>query len=154
MARPAQRYIEPTEIYQDLQRGSGTQIPRDFPYTWNPVNGLGSVESRQVGDFFSDLINSVTGAAGGAASDEANEFLRSGPGKEFFLKVEDSAAVGVTEVVKQQAPNLILLAVAGGAVGGALFSKLGKTGTVLAIGVAGLAAFRILNAVAPPKKAK
>ena len=58
---------------------------------------------------------------------------------------------GVVEVVQGQAPNLILLAVAGGAVGGALSAKLGKTGTVLALVVAGWAGYQLLNVKAPGK---
>lgn len=46
MARPAQRVLEPTEIYSDLRVGQGTSMPDNFPYTWTPVNGLGALPGR------------------------------------------------------------------------------------------------------------
>ncbi len=158
MARPAQRYIEPDEIYSDMTRGAPTSIPRQFPYTWNPVNGLGATAKDP--NVFEDIFNTLVTAGGGVVSDAKGsvedrakegieDFLRAGPGVVLLEMVEQKAAEGVTKVVKEQGVNLILLAVAGGAVGGALSSKLGKTGTVLALATAGWAAMQILNAVAP-----
>lgn len=159
MARPAQRYIEPDAIYNDMGRGRSTQIPREFPYTWNPVNGL---DGLGAGNPIEDIFNAVVGAgknvveAGkGAAADQGKQAmldaLNSTPaGRALLDTIQQKAADGVTDVFKKQSPNLILLAVAGGAVGGALSAKLGKTGTVLALGVAGWAAMQILNAVSTP----
>jgi len=160
MARATQRYIEPDEIYPDLSRGRPTTMPRQFPWTWNPVNGLGAVSSpsssARIDGFFDDLLRSGSGLVEDVTKDttesvssELEKFIRSGPGAEFLNKVEDKAAEGVVKVVKQEAPNLIALAIAGGAVGGALSSKLGKTGTVLALVVGAYAASQILKAVAP-----
>ena len=176
MARPAQRYIEPDEIYEGLRRGAPTRIPAQFPFTWNPVNGYIDAEysvsgvgaagmSGALEDAFNSLIQGGQKAAAGVVKDTTSaaqdasaraieDFINSTPGHVFLDKVQQKAADGVTGVVKQQGLNLILLAVAGGAVGGALSSKLGKTGTVLALLVGGYAAMQIVNAVAPtpPKK--
>lgn len=160
MAREAQRYIEPDAIYTDMSRGAATRIPRQFPFTWNPVNGLGDAQSAQTAglldDFFDavvdtgkktgrDVVEDVENRAGSGIED----FLNSTPGKQLLDKVKSKAAEGVTEVVKDQAPNLILLAVAGGAVGGALSAKLGKAGTIGALLVAGWAAMQIVDAKVP-----
>ncbi len=167
MARPNQRYIEPDAIYPDLRRGERTSIPAQFPFTWNPVNGLGAPDVQSQG-FLDDVFNAVIDVGKDAtkgviddgkksAEDRAKqgieELIRSGAGKALLEAVEAKAADGVTKVVKQQGVNLILLAVAGGAVGGVLSEKLGKMGTVLAIATAGWAGMQILKGVAPPPPA-
>lgn len=171
MARQPQRVIEPDAIYEDMQTGPPTRIPREFPYSWNPVNGFdarSTGESRaqssaRMGGLFDDLIKAGQDLASGTVDDAkkvvgdrgsqaVQDFINSTAGKQLLDKVQDKATEGVTTVVKQQGINLIMLAVAGGAVGGAISSKLGKTGTVLALIVAGFAANRIIKAVAPPAK--
>lgn len=166
MARPPQRVIAPDEIYSDMARGRSAQIPRAFPYSWNPVNGVGDM-----GSFFDDAFNKITDAVIDTGKETTKEvvgdtkrsveeragegiqdLINSGPGQQFLDVVEERATAGVTAVVKENAPNLMMLAVAGGAVGGALSAKLGKTGTVLALGVAAWASWRLLNATVPVKK--
>ncbi len=162
MAREAQRYIEPDEIYTDMARGAVTRIPRQFPFTWNPVNGLGQVgaSEAQSASIVDDFFNSITETGDKVVDDTKKsiddrtasgieDFINSTPGRQLLDKVKGKAAEGVTEVVRDQAPNLILLAVAGGAVGGALSAKLGKAGTIGALLVAGWAVTQIVNAKVP-----
>jgi hypothetical protein len=164
MAREAQRYIEPDEIYTDMSRGPATRIPRQFPFSWNPVNGLGATNDASSSGLLDDVFQSIidVGTETGKevigdgkksiedrASQGIEDFLNSTPGKQLLDKVKDKAAEGVTGVVKDQAPNLILLAVAGGAVGGAISAKLGKAGTIMALVVAGWATMQIVNAKVP-----
>lgn len=158
MARPAptQRYIEPDEIYPDMGRGRPQQIPAQFPFTWTPVNGLGAAAAPA--SFFDDVVKSITDVTRGVQEDVTKDvserakqgledFLEKDPaGRALLDKIKQKAAEGVTEVVKKQAPNLMMLAVAGGAIGGVLSEKLGKTGTVLALFVAGWAGYQLLNA--------
>lgn len=161
MSRAEPRYIEPDEIYVDMARGKPTKMPVQFPYTWTPVNGLGTVapaSSVSSQGFLDDLKESIkditenlTEDAKERAAEEAEDILRSGPGAALLQKIEEKAAEGVTKVVKENAPNLIMLAVAGGAVGGALSAKLGKTGTILALATAGWAAYQLMTiSTAPP----
>lgn len=147
--RAPQRYIEPDAIYEDLRRGAPTEIPREFPYSWNPVNGLGDVGTdflNLVKNVGSGVANDTKTSVENRASSGVSDFLRSGPGKELLTAVEGKAADGVTKVVVKQAPNLMMLAVAGGAVGGALSAKLGKAGTIGALLVAGWATMQLLDA--------
>lgn len=152
MSRNSNRYIEPDQIYTEFRPGRPTSIPRDFPWTWNPVNGLGGVDG-----ILEDLEaagRSIIGAGTQAGKDKAKDVLldqlnNTPAGKALLETVKAQAAEGVTDVVKQNAPNLIMLAVAGGAVGGALSAKLGKTGTVLALLVGGFAAFQLINTKPP-----
>lgn len=169
MARPQQRYIEPDVIYSDLARGERVSIPRQFPYSWNPVNGLGASEV-QSSSFLDDAFNKVTDIvteegtkAGEGIIDEGKkragegiqDIVKGTPGQQLLDEVEARARVGVQKEVQKHAPDLMLLAVAGGAVGGALSAKLGKTGTVLALAVAAWSGWQLLNAGAPePKKKK
>lgn len=160
MARAAQRYIEPDEIYEDLSRGKPARIPARFPFTWNPVNGLGHVGggglAGPVDDLFQAIVDTGKSAAGnvvdvgkGQAGDEAQKatdaFFKTAAGKVLQDKIKQKAAEGVTGVVKKQAPNLIMLGVAAGAIGGTLSSKMGKTGTAIAIGVAFFAVYQLLT---------
>lgn len=140
MARPVQRYIEPTEIYEDLKRGRSTTMPPDFGYTWTPVNGLGGV-----GALTDDLLKAGSDAISQKAKEGAASFVESAAGKQMLDAVQASAREGVVKEVKKNAPNLILLAVAGGAAGGILSAKLGKTGTALAVGLAVWAGWKLLN---------
>lgn len=159
--RSPQRYIPPDEIYEDLQRGPPLEMPRQFPYSWNPVNGLSGVPTGvgAIGDEFLNLVKDVTTGVAkdtqqsveNRASSGIDDFLRSTPGKQLLTAVEGKAAEGVTKVVKKQAPNLMLLAVAGGAVGGAVSAKLGKAGTIAALGVALWAGFQVMNATTTTK---
>lgn len=166
MAREPQRYIEPDAIYEDLSTGPRERIPRRFPFSWNPVNGLGATEDQQfqsasiIDDVWSVVKDTGTEASKGIVDDTkksvedrvstgVEDFINSTPGKKFLDKVEQRATEGVTGVVKQNAPYLMLLAVAGGSVGGALSSKLGKTGTVLALAVAAWSGWQLLNAQVP-----
>lgn len=153
--REPQRYIEPDVIYDDLRRGARTSMPPQFPFTWTPVNGLGATSG-----FVDDVFNAVKDVGQGAADDAKRsvsdragaaipDLLRSTQGRALLEAVEAAAQQGVVKEVKKNAPNLMLFAVAGGAVGGALSSKLGKTGTVLALATAGWAAWQLMN---PSKK--
>lgn len=150
MARPAQRYIEPDEIYTEMVRGSPTRIPARFPFTWNPVNGLGSLE---VNGFVDDLIHAGQGIVDDttqAAKDQGkqavlNSLNNTPAGRAFLQTVQDQAQQGVVKVVAAQAPNLIVLAVAAGVVGGAIASKTGKLGTGLALAVGVFAGIRLLS---------
>jgi hypothetical protein len=151
MQRASQRYIEPDEIYADLRRGERTSLLPQFPNTWTPVNGL-------VDDVFNAAKNVATGVASDtqkSVSDRASsaipDLLKSTQGAALLKAVEGAAQEGVVKEVKRAAPNLIMLAVAGGAVGGAVSAKLGKTGTVLALGVAGWAAWQLISPPAPKK---
>lgn len=162
MARESQRYIEPDAIYDDLRRGPPTQIPARFGFTWTPVNGLGAAAAPAgfVDDVFDAIVKEGSQAGSGIVQDGKSsiedrsskaieDFLNSTPGKQLLDRVKSKAADGVTEVVKEQGPNLIMLAVAGGAVGGVLSEKLGKAGTIGALLVAGWAALKIMNAKPP-----
>ena len=156
MARPVQRYIEPTEIYQDLKRGRSTTMPDNFGYTWTPVNGLDGVGVIQddLLKFGQGLLEAGLDAAGDKAKTGIVDFIKSTEGKKLLDAVENSAREGVVKEVKKNAPNLLMFAVAGGAIGGALSAKLGKTGTVLAIGLAVWSGYQLMNpeAPTPPKK--
>lgn len=148
MARPQGRVLTPDEVYPSLRRGPSTSIPAEFGWTWNPVNGVpafGGLGANPIDDFFRG-IQEDTQQRG---SEAVEDILRSGPGKELLNKVEQKAADGVVKVVKDQAPNLMLLAVAGGAIGGAVSEKLGKAGTLGAIGLALWAGYQLLNAKVP-----
>lgn len=172
MARVGQRYIEPDAIYLDMQRGDRARIPREFPYTWNPVNGfsgtgLGRVpgfgatdtltaqSSNPVNDLL-NVINQVASSGGAAAGDASktallNALNNTPAGRALLQTIEAKAADGVGTLFKKQAPNLLLLAIAGGAIGGVAAQKLGKAGTVGAIGLAIFAVFNIFNAATAPK---
>lgn len=153
MDRPQGRVLTPDEIYPSLRRGPSTSIPAEFGWTWNPVNGLGGVGSHHVGSALDDLFRGIVSDGSQSVEDRTSQavedVLRSGPGKELLTAVENKAAVGVTKVVKAQAPNLMLLAVAGGAIGGTVAFKLGKAGTIAALLVAGWAGYQLLNAKVP-----
>jgi hypothetical protein len=157
MARPPQRYIEPTEIYTDMRHGPDTVMPRALPYSWTPVNGLGAAEAApalSIEDVLragQDVIDASTQAGKDAAKDQIKDLLNTTAGKQLLDAVEASAREGVVTEVKKNAPNLLLFAVAGGAVGGALSAKLGKTGTVLAIALAVWSGFQLMNPPPPSK---
>ena len=186
MQRAAQRYIAPDEIYDDMRSGPSVELPRQFPFSWNPVNGIPSLASlngnlrvtvdHDVGsladysyaahrgmsgvgnlaDDFLRLINPVVDETKKVVADRGanvvEDFIRSTAGGKLLDAVEAKAAEGVTKVVKKQAPNLILLAVAGGAVGGVISNKLGKTGVVIALGAAVYAVSQLLKAAEVEKK--
>jgi hypothetical protein len=120
MARPVQRYIEPVEIYEDLKRGRSTTMPDNFGYTWTPVNGLGGVGAIQddLLKFGQDILEAGAGAAKDRAEEGILNFINSTPGKKLLDAVENKARDGVVKEVKKNAPNLMLFAVAGGAIGG------------------------------------
>lgn len=154
MQREPQRYIEPDVIYDDMRRNERVTMPPQFPFTWTPVNGLGAT-----GGLVDDVFNAIKDVGQGVARDTQQsvkdrassaipDLLKSTQGKALLDAVEKAAQNGVVKEVKKNAPNLMLFAVAGGAVGGALSSKLGKTGTVLALATAGWAAWQLMN----PKK--
>lgn len=149
MARPQGRVLTPDEVYPSLRRGGPTSIPEEFGWSWVPVNGLGGPALGGLGSPLDDFLNDVSNSAEGNTSKAVEDMLRSGPGKELLNKVEQKAADGVVKVVKDQAPNLMLLAVAGGAIGGVLSEKLGKAGTIGAIGLAMWAGYQLLNAKVP-----
>lgn len=156
MARPVQRYIEPTEIYSDLKHGASTTMPDNFGYTWTPVNGLGGVEVGALQDDLlkigQDILNAGAGAAGDKAKEAIINFINSTEGKRLLKAVEDSAREGVVKEVKKNAPNLMLFAIAGGALGGAISAKLGKTGTALSIALAVWSAYQLMNPEPVKKK--
>jgi len=156
MARPVQRYIEPAEIYEDLKRGRSTTMPDNFGYTWTPVNGLDGVGAIQddILKFGQDVLNAGAGAAKDKAEEGIINFINSTPGKKLLDAIENKAREGVVKEVKKNAPNLMLFAVAGGAIGGALSAKLGKTGTVLAIGLAVWSGWQLMNPDVPPPPKK
>lgn len=141
MARPVQRYIEPTEIYEDLKRGRATTMPPDFGYTWTPVNGLGSVAD--------DLMKTASDALSQKAKEGAASFVESAAGKQMLDAVQASAREGVVKEVKKNAPNLIMFAIAGGAIGGIVSQKLGKVGTALAVGLAVWSGMQLMNPSEP-----
>lgn len=147
MARPQGQVLTPDEVYPSLRRGGPTSIPREFGWTWNPVNGVPAFGG--LGGPLDDFLRDVSDSAEGNTSKAVEDMLRSGPGKELLNKVEQKAADGVVKVVKDQAPNLMMLAVAGGAIGGAVSEKLGKAGTLAAIGLALWAGYQLLNAKVP-----
>lgn len=147
MSRAPGQVLTPDEIYPSLRRGPSTSIPAEFGWTWNPVNG--TPHFGGLGGPLDDFLRDVQDSAEGNTSKAVEDMLRSGPGKELLNKVEQKAADGVVKVVKDQAPNLMLLAVAGGAIGGAVSEKLGKAGTLGAIGLALWAGYQLLNAKVP-----
>lgn len=154
MARPVQKYIEPTEIYTDLKRGPSTTMPDNFGYTWTPVNGfdgMGAVQDDLL-KLGQEVLRTGAGAAGDKAKQGILQLIQSTEGKALLDAIESSARAGVVKEVKKNAPNLMLFAVAGGAVGGALSAKLGKTGTILAIGLALWSGWQLMNPSEPPKK--
>jgi hypothetical protein len=157
--RAPQRYIEPDVIYDDMRRNERVTMAPQFPNTWTPVNGLDGTSG-----FVDDLFNAVTNVGREVVQDTKNsvtdrassaipDLLKSTQGKQLLQAVEAAAQDGVVKEVKKNAPNLMLLAVAGGAVGGALSAKLGKTGTVLALVAAGWASWQLMNP-APPTRTK
>ncbi len=159
MDRPAQRYVEPDEIYEDMARGRPTTIPREFGNTWNPVNGVPGLMRRGLGgpaeDLFASIVKAgqnVVSTTQGAIEDggkqAALDAINSSPaGKALLDAVQGRAADGVTSVVKKQGVNLILLGAAAGVVGGAVASKTGKLGVLAAMALAGWAAMQILEGV-------
>ncbi len=164
MARPEQRYIETEVIYPDMSRGVATVIPREFPYTWNPVNGVVPQSSARLGGVLDDVWNKIvdvgTEAGQGIIKDGTEsikdhagagveDLLNSTAGKQFLDAVKVKAGEGVVDVFKKNGGNLIVLAVAAGIVGGAVSSKMPKTGTLLAAGAGIWAIMNLLNAVAP-----
>lgn len=138
MARPVQRYIEPVEIYSDLKRGRSTTMPDNFGYTWTPVNGLEE-----------DLLKAGKEALRAGAGVVVSELTVSEEGKKLLAAVEASARAGVVKEVKKNAPNLMLFAIAGGAIGGVLSQKLGKAGTALAIGLAVWSGYQLMQPSEP-----
>ena len=152
MARPVQRYIEPTEIYSDLKRGRSTTMPDDFGYTWTPVNGI----PEDLLKFGKDLLDVGLDTATDKAKTGVVDFIKSTEGKKLLDAVETSAREGVVKEVKKNAPNLLMFAVAGGAIGGVLSAKLGKTGTALAIGLAVWSGYQLMKPeeAAPPSPPK
>lgn len=159
-ARPEQRYIEPTEIYEDLRSGPSTQIPRAFPYSWTPVNGLSLSSSNPIDDLFNagktvvhDVVKSGSDAVKDQAGKSAEDLINDSPGGKALLDaIKAKAQEGVVEEVKKNAPNLMLFAVAGGAVGGAVAAKLGKIGTIGAIGLAVWAGWQLMHPAPPAVK--
>jgi hypothetical protein len=165
MSREPQRVLTPSDVYEDMRRGTDVSIPAEFPYTWetedlqqdaqfNPprASGVGSVRD----DLFLPGMSGV-----GALQDDLFKFgqdlLQQGQEKAGEIvkgkippaltkAIEDAAQAGVVKEVKKHAPNLLLFAVAGGAIGGALSAKLGKTGTVLAIGLAVWSGMQMMQA--------
>lgn len=156
MARPVQRYIEPSEIYEDLKRGRSTSMPDNFGYTWTPVNGLGDVGAIQddLLKFGQGVLEAGLDAAGQQAKTGIVDFINSTEGKKLLDAVESSAREGVVKEVKKNAPNLMLFAVAGGAIGGVLSAKLGKTGTTLAVLLAVWSGWQLVNAGSDTPKKK
>lgn len=131
MARPAQRVIEPTEIYSDLRAGQSTTMPENFGYTWTPVNGLEGA-AEQVLKVGEKLIEKPAGGQPPALLPPA------------AAPAADPVAQAQQEI-KKSTPNLMLLAVAGGAIGGLMSKKLGSTGTTVAVALALWSGWRLMN---------
>lgn len=78
----------------------------------------------------------------------ANALLSTPAGQTMLLQIEEKAKAGVAEAASQNALNLMLFAVAGGAIGGTLFK--GAWGTVAAVALAAWAGQRILENYSTP----
>ena len=90
-------------------------------------------------------------AGGAALSQSFNAFLTTPTGKSMLQKIEDHAKAGVTEAASANAVNLMLFALAGGAIGGTVFK--GPIGTLAAAALALWAGNRILgNIKSPPQQ--
>jgi hypothetical protein len=127
MARQQQRYIEPDEIYTDMARGSRERIPREFPYSWNPVNGytayntararssqgygdatewatdsVGGLGAGFLEDAFSNIVSAVTETGQKTAEQVVGDTKKS---------AEERAAQGIEELLRGGPGQALLAAV-------------------------------------------
>jgi len=90
-------------------------------------------------------------AGGAALATSFNAFLTTPTGQSMLRQIEEKAKAGVTDAAAANALNLMLFALAGGAIGGTVFK--GPWGTVAAAALAFWAGNRILaNIKAPPQQ--
>lgn len=127
MARPQQRYIEPDVIYTDMARGPRERIPREFPYSWNPVNGYTSFNtararsSQGYGDATEWARDSVNGLGAGfledAFSSVVNAITETGQKTaeqvvgDTKKSVKERAEQGVEELIRSGPGQELLAAV-------------------------------------------
>ena len=90
-------------------------------------------------------------AGGAALASSFNAFLTTPTGQAMLRQIEEKAKAGVTDAAASNALNLMLFALAGGAIGGTLFK--GPMGTLAAAALAFWAGNRILaNIKNPPQQ--
>jgi len=97
------------------------------------------------------LPNLIDQAGGAALAASFNAFLTTPTGQAMLRQIEEKAKAGVTDAAASNALNLMLFALAGGAIGGTLFK--GPMGTLAAAVLAFWAGNRILaNIKNPPEQ--
>lgn len=87
-------------------------------------------------------------AGGQMLASSFNAFLTTPTGQNMLRQIEEKAKAGVTDAAAANALNLMLFALAGGAIGGTLFK--GPVGTLAAAVLAFWAGNRILASVKAP----
>lgn len=75
----------------------------------------------------------------------ADAFLATPTGQQVLYRIEERARAGITQAASNNAVNLMVFALAGGVVGGAIFK--GPLGTLAAGGLALWAGIRILDTI-------
>lgn len=89
-------------------------------------------------------------AGGQVLASSFNAFLTTPTGQAMLRQIEEKAKAGVTDAAASNALNLMLFALAGGAIGGTLFK--GPAGTLAAALLAFWAGNRILANVRQPQQ--
>ena len=101
---------------------------------------------------FGQVSQFLDQAGGAAMAASFNAFLTTPTGQNMLRQIEEKAKSGVTDAASANALNLMLFALAGGAIGGTLFK--GPVGTLAAAVLAFWAGNRILASVkSPPQQA-
>ena len=96
--------------------------------------------------------NIIDQTGGALLASSFNAFLTTPTGQAMLAQIEQKAKAGVTDAAASNALNLMLFALAGGAIGGTLFK--GPMGTLAAAVLAFWAGNRILaNIKNPPEQA-
>lgn len=75
----------------------------------------------------------------------ADAFLATPTGQQVLYRIEERARLGITQAASDNAVNLMVFALAGGVVGGAIFK--GPVGTIAAGALALWAGIRILDTI-------
>lgn len=100
-------------------------------------------------DLFGDIVKGGQKVVTETGSKAIEDLLRSGEFGKVLDKVEEKAREGVKAEAKKNALNLAMLAVATGAIGGAVLR--GKAGMVIAAGITVFAISRIVGGQEPAK---
>lgn len=116
------------------------------------ARGLGAISLTDIWNIIAppaeQVVEDVKDSVIGGGANVVDQILQSSQFKVVLDKVQDAAEKGVAEKVKENAPALMGLAIAGGAIGGAVFR--GPIGVVAAGAIAVGAGYKLLTSVAPP----